>query len=415
MRINVAGIREKLSLKFEPKWFELVRRHERRHAIKRLHKVAPTYVGVTGSCGKSSTTRLLGQVLAKGYSQVTQIGYANNQERYAYRSLRKMPANCETVVQELHGGAPGYLDYLVEHIPLNVAILTSIGTDHAKAFDNAQDIAKEKSKIVDALLPGGVACLNIDSEPVEAIAGTIRPDVRCITVSAKKAADVSAEVIHADWKRRLRFNLKLDGTVVDVQTRFVGTIGLTNILLVIAAVHGMGLDIAPALKVISEYEPSDNRMNIRQAANGRYFLLDAFKASLWSSKMLADDLVNIRSGPIVAVVGQLSETGSSGSVRYRQFIRRLEPHCDAIIGTSGALSSARKRQHSDPESNIVGCETIDDILVELEKYPNALVLLKSASVAKLWRVYAASNEPISCKLTHCRMVSNCQNCSMLRA
>ena len=415
MAINVLGLREALSLKFEPKWFELVRGFERRGAIKKMRLVAPTYVGVTGSCGKTTTASLLGEVLKKGYHHKLQLGVANNQERYAYRSLRKMPADTQTVVQELHGGEAGGLDYLVEHIPVDVAIITAIGREHVKAFSEIEAIAREKAKLITALVPGGVACLNIDSEPVAHLAKECRPDVKCLTVSATQDADFRAEIVTSNWKERLCFTLKFGGRAYKVKTRFVGTIALTNVLLVLAAIHSMGLDLEPALSVISQFEPVDSRMNLLRANNGQYFLMDCFKASLWSAKMLAQDLPNIKSGPLVFVLGQLSETGSGGSVRYRQYIKSIEQHCDIIIGTSGALSSVQKRQDMDPSGKFFACETIGEIASEIAKHQDALVVLKSSKIAKLSRVVEAIKAPITCQIKHCPMVTGCNTCPMLRA
>jgi len=402
--------------KLEPIWYKLVKGIERRRAIRNRDKFTPSVIGVTGSCGKSTTTRLISHVLQKAYGENVFERGVDNTQRAVYKSFRKLQHSGKTLVQEISGGGgDGYLEYLLEDVPLDVAVITSIGSEHIKLFSSIDAITQEKFKVVRALQPGGFACLNIDDERLAAQANAMPEGRKLITFGQHQDADVRAEVITSDWRDRLSFHLLVDQRSYVVKTQFVGTLMLTNILAALAVVVGKGFAVQPAIDAIASAEPVQNHLSLEVAQNGRTFLMDAFKAPLWSTKMLIEDLAKIKSGRLVLVLGQLSETGSGGSVRYRQTIRAAQPHCDLIIGIGGAQSSATKINAREPEGNVVACETVEDIQRTIAEYDDALVVVKSSKLAKLWRLFEINNEPISCNVMPCRLQVGCAHCPLLRA
>ncbi|MFT6658390.1 MAG: UDP-N-acetylmuramoyl-tripeptide--D-alanyl-D-alanine ligase [Maritalea sp.] len=415
-RQKISVFKHQMSEKLAGNWYQLVRASERRAAVKNIKEKTPFVVGVTGSCGKSTTVMLVNRILSKAYGQDVQMGYSSNSQRSVYRTFRKLVKNNQTVVQEISAaGGSGYLDYLVRDIPTNIAVLTAIGTDHAKAFPSSHDIVLEKEKILASLVPGGTACLNIDDEHIAQIAERANKDVKQITVSCERDADIRAHIRSADWKRQLSFDVTVEGHTHFVQTKFVGTIALHNVLLAIAVVHAMGLAIEPAIKVLAEMGSIENRGNIQQTQDGQSFLLDSYKAPLWSTQLFINDLENIRNGPMIMVLGHLSDTGNGGAQKYRQTLNRALPHVDLLIGIGRCYSSAQRIKKADPTANVLACETIDDVLAAIAPHPDALIILKSAKNAKIWRIFAAKDAPVSCKVQLCSLETECKNCKLLRA
>jgi len=399
----------------EPKWYRLVRGYERSRALKMRDRFDPFYIGVTGSCGKSTTVRLISEILRTGYRKDVFERIADNTERAVFASLRKLSRKNQTLVQEISGGGgDGYLDYILEDVPIDIAVITAIGADHYRAFSSKAAIPLEKIKLVQGLAPNGVACLNIDDKEIKNLVGHVPEGRRIVTYGCSEDADVRAEVTTSDWKSRLAFRLFVGAKSYNVQTQFVGTLMLSNVLASLAVVHGKGLALEEAIDAISKVQPVENHLSFETSNSGHSFLMDAFKAPLWSTKLLMDDLPNIKNGPLVLVLGQLSETGSGGSIRYRQTITQAVPHCDLIIGTGAAYNSARKRQQREPDGNVLACETIGDILDAIRRFDNALVVVKSAKLAKLWRVYEACNEAITCTVMPCKLALGCKYCPLLR-
>ena len=123
-----------------------------------------TFIGVTGSCGKSTTKELIAAVLHSRFKGQKTPGNNNLPADIAQAILRVKPTD-EFCVLEVAAAIRG------ERIPLErplslvkprIGVVTNIGSDHISAFGSVEAIAGEKSKLIAALTSHGVAILNAD-------------------------------------------------------------------------------------------------------------------------------------------------------------------------------------------------------------------------------------------------------------
>jgi len=64
-----------------------------------------TFIGVTGSCGKTTTTRLVGAVLGSGAQ--CSIGAGNNAHQAVIKNVLSVNRSTKFCVQEISGSRPG--------------------------------------------------------------------------------------------------------------------------------------------------------------------------------------------------------------------------------------------------------------------------------------------------------------------
>src|SRR5262245_15625177 len=64
-----------------------------------------TFIGVTGSCGKTTTTRLVGAVLESGAQCC--IGAGNNAHKAVIKNVLSVNSSTKFCVQEISGSQPG--------------------------------------------------------------------------------------------------------------------------------------------------------------------------------------------------------------------------------------------------------------------------------------------------------------------
>src|SRR5690554_4610387 len=157
-------------------------------------------IGITGSNGKTTTKDLLGQILP---GAVVPVGSFNNEIGLP---LTVLSADLDTrhLVLEMGASAPGDLAYLTRIAPLNVAVVLTVGTAHLGGYGSPQGLAEEKATLLDGLIPGGVALLNVDDPHVRAMAD--RPaltaaNVRVQTFGTSLSADLVARNIDLDHGR----------------------------------------------------------------------------------------------------------------------------------------------------------------------------------------------------------------------
>src|SRR5690606_17018561 len=128
-------------------------------------------------------------------------------------------------------------------------------------------VAREKGKLVEAVMPGGIACLNFDDERVRAMAARTRQTV--VGFGTSPDAEVRAVNVEARWPGRLSFDLVVGGQTWPVRTRYVGSMMLTNVLGALAVVHGLGFDLTAAVEKLPMLEPLRDRMGVHTGRDGK--------------------------------------------------------------------------------------------------------------------------------------------------
>lgn len=81
MNFSLKKLNLRLAERLEPYYFRVVGGFERTRAQKMQKKYAPFAIGITGSCGKSTTTKLLSELLAEAYNENVHSGLGNNTKR----------------------------------------------------------------------------------------------------------------------------------------------------------------------------------------------------------------------------------------------------------------------------------------------------------------------------------------------
>src|SRR5262245_4134019 len=164
---------------------------------KRMHHV--TFIGVTGSCGKTTTAQLIGAVLSS--SGQCRIGAGNNAHDAVIKTVKSVNASSKFCVQEVSGSRPGRIARHFRVLQPNIGIVTTIGSDHYTNYRSLQATAREKGRLVELLPRNGIAILNADDPSVLALAS--RTPAQVLTFGRSPDADLRATEISSVWPDRL--------------------------------------------------------------------------------------------------------------------------------------------------------------------------------------------------------------------
>ena len=107
------------------------------------------FIGITGSCGKTTTKELVAAVLASRYRGVHSRGTRNVLGEVMLVILRARPWH-RFCVQELTVGWIGEalpLERRVQLLRPQIGVITNIGTDHISALGSVEAIAAEKKQV----------------------------------------------------------------------------------------------------------------------------------------------------------------------------------------------------------------------------------------------------------------------------
>lgn len=334
-----------------------------------------TYIMVTGSCGKTTTTMLTGVLL--GSQSTAASSFNKNTEHSVMRAIRKLDRPVDAFVQEASEFPRGALARAATALAPDVAVVTSVDLDHLVEFRTREAVAEEIGTLTAAIGTAGAVCLNADDEYARGLARGAR--ARVILFGRTADADIRAENVRAEMPERLSFDLVVGARRRRVQTRFVGTLMLTNILGALAVIHALDLDLDRAVADLAAIEPLKNRMAVVEVPGGHTLLVDTIKAPEWSTHLLIDDLPNIWSGRRIFVLGELSDKGNNSGAKYRRMLRSAAARADLVIGVNQSQHPASRVKRTEPHLPIQPVASLAELEAVLREQPPSLVVLKGNS------------------------------------
>jgi aminoacyl-tRNA hydrolase len=355
----------------------------------RLHRVV--FVGVTGSCGKTTAKDLIAAVLATRFRGRKTLDSLNAPLSTAKAIFHVRPWD-EFYVSEISGAHDGK-PVIDESLPLvrpQIGVVTNIGTDHLSAFHSIDAVAAEKGKLIAALPPDGLAVLNADDERVRAMQTLCAG--RVVTYGLAPDAMVRAESISACWPDRLSFTVCYEGQSYRVQTQLCGTHLVTCVLAALAVGIATGIPIADAIRAIGAVPPPGGRMYPVSRPDGVVFIQDDRKAPLWSIPAALHFMKDARAARKVVVIGTISDYSAKSQRAYVSVARQALDVADCVVFVGPRASKCLKaRRHPKDEalqafySMEAACEYLGNWLRRGD-----LVLVKGSRRDEMWKIIEGS-------------------------
>jgi UDP-N-acetylmuramoyl-tripeptide--D-alanyl-D-alanine ligase len=301
-------------------------------------------IGVTGSSGKTSTKELIASVLRTRFKTKATEGNLNNHIGVPLTLIR-LDEDDEYGVIEMGMNHPGELAPLVQMAAPEIGVISSIGPAHIEFFADQAAIALEKSELIAALPPEGLAVLNADDEWSRRIAQRTR--ARVVWIGSRFDSTWRAEDLQvaADG---ISFLLKHNGGAVPVRLPVVNRVMVANALLAAAVGHECGLTLEEIARGLEAVQLPGARMQVVKA-HGAWIINDAYNANPDSMKAA---LVALSEFPgasrRLAVLGSMGELGRHATELHRAigefaarqdlaFLITVGPHAEACA--KGAMAA----------------------------------------------------------------------------
>ncbi len=273
-------------------------------------------VGITGSCGKTSTKEILVSLLQRVQRSYGSPASYNNDVGVPL-TLLGAPAGCDSIVVEMGTNAPGEIANLARIARPGGAILTNIGEAHLAGLGTAQGVAQEKGALAAGLPPDGFCVLNADSPFTPELRARTR--ARVWTFALSSPADFMASEVHFE-AGATHFLLQAPGLSEPTRLRMplLGSHMVQNVLAALAAVHGMGIPLEQVLPAVEELQPAVRRMQIHRLGD-QTVIDDSYNANPLSVAAGTRQLMAMPgTGRKVLVVGDMLELGASAALRHRE-------------------------------------------------------------------------------------------------
>lgn len=228
-----------------------------------------------------------------------------------------------------------------------VGVVTNIGGDHLSAYGGIDGVAEEKSKLIRALPPNGIAILNADDSRVIAMQALFSG--RTVTYGMGEQAMLRGTEVESSWPDRLSLTVTWLGQSVRVETQLCGVHWAPVVLAAIATAVALGVPLPAAAEALATVKPFEGRMSPVELEDGVTFIRDDWKAPFWTVEPTLAFMRHARAKRKIVVVGTLSDYTGDSSKRYSEVARKALDSADCVlfVGPRSSASLRAKRNDQD--------------------------------------------------------------------
>jgi len=309
-------------------------------AFARSHAAKCSFIGITGSQGKTTTKELLGHILTTQGETVVPTGSFNNEIGVPLTILR---CTDETAYCVLEMGArhQGDIAALCQIARPTIGAVLVVGSAHVGEFGSREKIAQTKGELIDSLPDGGIAVLGSYDEFTPTM-GASRSNISRLIFGASAGCAVRAADIEMR-EGRAHFDLVTKAGRAAVSLRLIGPHQISNALAAAAIATALNVPIETIAAALSTADSSSKwRMELHEV--GSYVLIndsynanpESMAAALQTLRLFAQE----RGGSSWAFLGKMHELGESERESHAE-IGRLADRLgiDHLVGVGTDLYS----------------------------------------------------------------------------
>lgn len=307
-------------------------------------------VGVTGSNGKTTTTRLIQAVLSRSLRGTASIKSYNNRVGVPLTILGARRGD-QFLICEVGTNAIGEIAELAAVVQPDIAVVTSIGREHLEGLGSIRGAISEALALVQAVRPGGLVVMNADVPLLEEAVAPLSGSAPGKPSSAP--AGPGSNTAESPRRAPPRFHLVRFGlsshadlrvTAVEPgveRTRFsvndrswhtvplMGRHNALNAAAALAVARRLGVDAADADAGLAGARGAEMRLE-RSTLRGIHVLNDAYNANPESMLAALETFASLPraagEGRRVVVLGDMLELGPAGPGAHREIGEAVVAH-----------------------------------------------------------------------------------------
>lgn len=272
-------------------------------------------IDITGSCGKSTVTKMCYDVLEQ-YGVSANTNRANINFSIAW-NMTSYDINSKYWVNETSlGGGMELNSYLTKP---HVAVITNIAPVHLSAKQTLEIIAKTKAKIFTAMNSGDYAILYKDTEYYEVLEQVAKDkDLNLITVG--EGDDCNIRLLFGDKNIIDVYGTHYDFTHLKIPKHL-----LIDMALIFAVLYSLKLPIEPAVKILSDWSPIIGRGEVLKgeiSQDKNITMVDeAYNANPLSMKSCLESFgITYKDNKKVLIIGDMAEGGVNSIEQHLSLI-----------------------------------------------------------------------------------------------
>lgn len=290
-------------------------------------------VGITGSCGKTTTKELIFSILGKKWKMAKTPGNFNNLIGLPL-SLLSAKSDDSWAVLEMGTNQPGEIPRLCEIAKPQVGLITTIQPAHLVGLGDIKQVAREKWELWRALPQTGVAVVNLDDSLVMEGAKDLTCQVVGYSMGQKAPASSNHQITKSpnhqitclSWTpggHGTLLDLDIAGSRLSVDLPLIGRANVQNAVAAAATGHAVGLTPARIKQGLEEVKPVPCRLFLKNLGSKWRLIDDSYNANPGSMRAAIETLdLWSKNEKKIVILGDMLELGDA-AYDFHQDIGRL--------------------------------------------------------------------------------------------
>lgn len=384
----------------------------RRFIVRRTRVVT-----VIGSLGKTTTARTVSVALGLPLERI--VGW--NAGGFLAEAVYRIRRSDRHAVLEVGAKIIGRMKKNGRLLRPEIAIVTSISSEHHRTLGPLESIRNEKADMLRALPRSGIAILNGDDENVRWMGQQTKANI--LTFGFDPANDIWASGYRSFGIHGGRIEVHAEGEVRQVRTRLIGRHMVYPVLAALTVARAEGISWAQAVQAVENLPPTPHRLQPRVLREGTVLMMDDYKATF---ETIEPALIALSKLPVkrrLVVLGETYDAPGDEAKAYWQEGKMVAQACDRVIfvGSEQRYQSLKEgaTAHGMNRDNVVttGVDVLGvaDLLFP-ELCPEVAILFKASDIQRFERLaLLLEGHRVTCARSQCLapLSLECESCKEL--
>ena len=348
-------------------------------------KLGLKVIGVTGSCGKTSTKDLIAAFLSNKYKVFKTKGNFNNQIGLPLMIL-ELDSSYDVAVLEMGMSNIGEIDILANCARPDIAVITNIGLSHIENLKTQDNILKAKSEIFNYFDESNTLIINGE-------------DINLLKIKNKGFEILKIGYNHEYDVYAFNIILKEDNTSFTIKSKegefnfkipMAGKHNVLNSMLAIAVAEKLNISFSEMEKGIKNLEATSMRLQVIKKEKFT-IINDCYNASPDSMKSSIDVLNSYKNGRKIAILGTMNELGDESINAHTDVGGYAKEKIDLLIAIGKYKDCYRRGYTSD---NIITFESKENFITNIDNIikENDVILVKASRGMKFEEIVSSLEE-----------------------
>ena len=336
-------------------------------------------IGITGSVGKTSTRRMITNILKSKYKVLSTSGNQNSQLGLPLTILRLTDE--DVMVLEMGMSNLGEMHNLSVIAKPTMAVITNVLDSHIENLGSRKNILKAKLEILDGMMDnGGLLFLNNDNDLLHTY-NISSNKIKVYTYGILNESDYMAY----DVKPGIITNFSTD-YITDLNV-LGGGIFVYNALIAIFIGNVLGIDKQLIKEKINKTTGEKHRLQLIELKDGITLIDDTYNAN-FESMSAALEFLSMFKNRKIAVLGDMLELGKISKKTHKRLGKKVADagvNCLITIGKHSKLIGKNTKKMSKGKTIVKHFknETSSRCYIKNIVKPNDVILIKASNGIKL--------------------------------